>query len=466
MRKKLMYLLALIVVLSFSTLSLAESNASIMAVETNLSLEKNKKPESGMEWRRRNSEIDAQPQNLRFPKVIWGGNQFVAVGDSYDNKAIIMTSLDGENWKARYHGETSLNEVAWNGNLYVAVGMTGVILTSGDGVSWTKRDSGVNDLLMGVTWGNNQFVVLGHGGLFLTSPDGKEWTKHYTPSSYFIFDVTWDGKKFVAVGMGNIYVSHDGVEWEEYNSNFNAGSPTCIVWSGNQFAVGDSWGNVHISPDGKKWSKTETCWAPINDVTWGDGKFVAVSGDAFVADPLTGDIVGDESIFGKIYTSHDGLTWTERHLTDSSFMSVTWSGSQFLAVDSSGNFFTSCRPEDQPALNISININNSFLKTDVPPVILEGRTLVPLRAIFESLGMDVQYVEQTQTIIGVKDDSRIELNVDSIQAMVNGKQVTLDVPATIIDGRTMVPVRFIAESTGQKVVWDGGNRTVNITAKD
>ena len=122
-------------------------------------------------------------------------------------------------------------------------------------------------------------------------------------------------------------------------------------------------------------------------------------------------------------------------------------------------------PAPSSDTDISIYINNRSLQTDAPPVMLEGRTLVPLRAIFEALGMEVEYTAATQTITGTKGESRIVLTVDSTRATVNGAAATLDVPAKVISGRTMVPVRFIAESTGQDVVWDGVARRVYITTR-
>lgn len=123
-------------------------------------------------------------------------------------------------------------------------------------------------------------------------------------------------------------------------------------------------------------------------------------------------------------------------------------------------------PAPQPSSgDISIVIDGRALQSDVPPVMVEGRTLVPVRVIFEALGMEVVYKTETQTIIGTKGESEIVLKVDSTRATINGTAATLDVPAKIIDGRTVVPVRFIAESTGQEVVWDGSARRVNITTK-
>ena len=112
---------------------------------------------------------------------------------------------------------------------------------------------------------------------------------------------------------------------------------------------------------------------------------------------------------------------------------------------------------------ISIMIDNKPLYTDVPPVLLNGRTMVPLRAIFEALGMVVEYDASTGAITGTKGASTIQLVVNSSQSIVNGQTVPLDVPATVMDGRTLVPVRFIAESTGQSVGWEARTRTVDIT---
>lgn len=114
---------------------------------------------------------------------------------------------------------------------------------------------------------------------------------------------------------------------------------------------------------------------------------------------------------------------------------------------------------------ISITIDNSLLHPEVPPIILHGRTLVPLRAIFEALDVEVEWIAETRTVIGTTDDTRIELTVDSTRTLLNGVEGALDVPATIIEGRTLVPVRFIAESTGQNVDWDAENRRVVITTR-
>lgn len=117
---------------------------------------------------------------------------------------------------------------------------------------------------------------------------------------------------------------------------------------------------------------------------------------------------------------------------------------------------------DLSASGIHITIDGQALATDVAPVIAQGRTLVPLRAIFEGLGATVDWDEATQRITGTKDGKMIVLHVGSTTALIEGIPVPLDVPAMIVNGRTMVPGRFIAESLGGTVDWDQPTSTVVI----
>lgn len=119
--------------------------------------------------------------------------------------------------------------------------------------------------------------------------------------------------------------------------------------------------------------------------------------------------------------------------------------------------------EIQPA-DIVITLNEEVMILEEPPYIINGRTLLPLRYIFEPLGLEVSWVEETRTALGKKDGLTIKLPIGSVNAVVNGNLVKLEVPATIINDRTYVPVRFVAESTGAIVSWNEKTRTVSIKA--
>ncbi|MBS3938697.1 MAG: thermonuclease family protein [Peptococcaceae bacterium] len=111
---------------------------------------------------------------------------------------------------------------------------------------------------------------------------------------------------------------------------------------------------------------------------------------------------------------------------------------------------------------ISVVVNGRLLVMDVSPIIRSGRTLVPLRAIFEALGASVEWNDATRTITGKRAETTITLQIDNPSASVNTTRVTLDVPPTIVGGRTLVPARFIAESLGARVGWNEQTRTVTV----
>ena len=116
--------------------------------------------------------------------------------------------------------------------------------------------------------------------------------------------------------------------------------------------------------------------------------------------------------------------------------------------------------------SITVTVDWDELKFDVPPQIIEGRTMVPLRAIFEALDAQVEWDGVTRTVTGYRKNTVVSLAVDSKIATLNGKKVELDVPAIIVSGRTLVPVRFISESLGAKVTWDARLRKVEILTQD
>jgi len=100
---------------------------------------------------------------------------------------------------------------------------------------------------------------------------------------------------------------------------------------------------------------------------------------------------------------------------------------------------------------------------DQAPTIIDGRTLVPLRAIFEALGATVEWDQVTKTVTSERGSDKIELTVGSDTFYKNGERGDLDVPGQILNGRTLVPARAIAEAYGVDVQWDAATRTVILT---
>lgn len=99
---------------------------------------------------------------------------------------------------------------------------------------------------------------------------------------------------------------------------------------------------------------------------------------------------------------------------------------------------------------------------DVQPMTMNGRVLVPVRGVFEQMGVNVDWEPATQTVTANGNGNDVVLGIGKRVARVNDHRVRLDVPAMVYHGRTMVPLRFISESMGAQVNWYADNRLVAI----
>ncbi len=116
---------------------------------------------------------------------------------------------------------------------------------------------------------------------------------------------------------------------------------------------------------------------------------------------------------------------------------------------------------------VKLKLNDQLIQSDVPPVLHNERTLVPLRAIMENLDAEIEWDGENYQVMVKTKDKEILLKIDSEVAMVNGEAVRLpdDVPPKLINNRTMVPIRFIAEAVGMDVGWEDSTRTVLLSPK-
>ncbi|WP_078060457.1 stalk domain-containing protein [Desulfotomaculum copahuensis] len=111
-------------------------------------------------------------------------------------------------------------------------------------------------------------------------------------------------------------------------------------------------------------------------------------------------------------------------------------------------------------------VNGQGVRFDVLPIVKNDVTLVPLRAIFQALGAQVNWDGTTQTIFAIKNGISVKLSIGEKIAYKDGKPVTLQEPARVIGGSTLVPLRFVSEAIGAGVAWDGTNQVVTITSGD
>lgn len=114
------------------------------------------------------------------------------------------------------------------------------------------------------------------------------------------------------------------------------------------------------------------------------------------------------------------------------------------------------------ASTISIYVDGAPLRLDVSPEARNGRTMVPIRVVAETLGADVEWVAETQQIIMTRAGSTVTMTLNSTTALVDGKTVVMDVAPYATEGRTLIPARYVAEFFGQTVAWDGVQNRVDI----
>ncbi len=117
------------------------------------------------------------------------------------------------------------------------------------------------------------------------------------------------------------------------------------------------------------------------------------------------------------------------------------------------------------ATPIRVFIDGQVLQTTQPPLLIGGYTMVPLRSIFEALNAQVIWNQKAKTVTAKKRDTTIVLTIGARTATINDQTVTLDSPARVLQGSTMVPVRFVSEALGDDVRWDKLSQSVIITTK-
>lgn len=119
------------------------------------------------------------------------------------------------------------------------------------------------------------------------------------------------------------------------------------------------------------------------------------------------------------------------------------------------------------AKEVKIEIDGKeMVPKDMPAVIIDGRTMLPMRQIAQELGCEVNWNEAAQQIYVMRGSDIIVFTVNSKAGYENGKEFTMDVPATIVNDRTMLPVRALADALHLNIKWDDPNRTVSIQSGD
>ena len=272
-------------------------------------------------------------------------------------------ALDGWNWRDPLPQGNTLNGIVYGNGRYVAVGVNGVAISSGDGVNWTSRKSGTGSTLNCVTFGNGQFVAAGNNGVVLSSPDGTLWTPRSSGTSANLSGATFGGGELVLVGeAGTILTSVNGADWNNSLSG-TTDKLNAVAYGNGSFVVGADSGHYLISGDTLLWKKI--AGFPGNAIValaYGNGRFVSLVYSSFVSVSLDGESwsapvqVGENnqsriafgnglfvSVSGKngtTETSSDGVAWIGSG-TQSALTGICYGNSEFIAVGVNGRVFAS-----------------------------------------------------------------------------------------------------------------------------
>ncbi|MDQ6954130.1 MAG: HYR domain-containing protein, partial [Mariprofundaceae bacterium] len=224
--------------------------------------------------------------------------------------------------------------VTWNGTQYVAVGGSGAVKTSIDGINWTTQNSGLGifDVLNDIHWTGAQYIAVGSAGttqtaFLATSPDAVTWTIRPTPAVGALWAVTSSSPTLiVAVGNAGIITSTDGVTWTKQTVPTTA-QLYAVSYANGQFVAGGNGGKMLSSPDAITWTvRAGTTNRAIRDIAWNGFVFGAV---------------GDVSSY---QISYDGIKWTLLPGNPSTlapqFPSIIVVNSQFITIDTNGAVYT------------------------------------------------------------------------------------------------------------------------------
>lgn len=147
--------------------------------------------------------------------------------------------------------------------------------------------------------------------------------------------------------------------------------------------------------------------------------------------------------------------------TSSPITRYIWATDNYVYIDQDIEYIIRI-PMVQFDNQIYVQLNDKILGFDEPPVIEDDRTLVPMRFLFEQMGADVEWNQETQTATATMNNTAVAFSINDTNAEVNGTAATMDVPARLINDKTMVPLRFLSEEMGYTVTWDEATRTAVI----
>lgn len=262
---------------------------------------------SGDSW----ESVDIQYKN-EFVSMHWNGSLFLGVTPSRE----VLTSLNGIEWTREGIGP-QLTDLHWNGELFLATpARSGALLTSTNGGLWTNRLANVRGRM--ATGGGKTVAVSGRQISF--TEDGFDWGATIITLMGSLKNVEWTGTEFLAVGNhGSIFASPDGEDWQLQNP----GRIDSVTWDGTRY-LATAQGTILTSDDGNHWTALGMMGnfpdpPKMNALSWNGTRYCAVGNS------------------GQTHSSYDGITWftgVDRTNDNSSpnFRALAYGAGHFVAV--------------------------------------------------------------------------------------------------------------------------------------
>ena len=210
-------------------------------------------------------------------------------------------------------------------------------------------------------------------------------------------------------------------------------------------------------------------FVPVNYETKTDNN-VYIINEIYAAKMMLPDGVfigfsNDGVYYTKVRISDDFIKLSERSTNNKD--DIFYSANESIVYSEYGFNLTFNMNDIQTALQHGetayVEVNGEILGFDTMPVIENDRTLVPLRFIFETLGAEVDWIADTNTALVNDEDTTIMFSIDNTTAVVNDVSKVMDVPARLINDKTLVPLRFLSEELGFDVEWNEETRTASIS---
>ena len=446
--------------------------------------------------------VYSNTSNPGYEEIIYYNGKFVIWTS---NPNYLLTSTNGEDWVIekisdpliKYSHQADYRYITTNGNqLFLnLLDEPYKSYVSYDGINWTVAPYEAEGPLLYV---NGLYILQSNKGT-LTSNNGIEWTPinitnapkyenlnsgieieadYYSPklaneSGYNHSDgvVATDGNSYFRLDRRSYRYTIEDFYWftkiyysEDGNfDNYSMSNPIQIEnW--NDFGIANGTYGLRTREDDSK-------------IFYGRGLFLVTSkGKIYYFDTTNmslaqancpegyyiNSIIYDGERFiaagkGMLY-SYNGIDWTadESFPKDKVINKLYWNRDYYVGVGDD------VLVGAQRSI-VKVQVNGQELTFDTPPRMISDRTFVPIRALFEEMGAEVNWDEETNTAAVTQNDQTITFQMDNTVATVNGEEKEMDVPARMINDRIMIPLRFLSENLGYQVDWDDENYLVSIT---